>query len=202
MPSETDVINVALRMIGATAVSVRTDGSTNGNIVDDIYDDIRDGLLRSHNWNFAIKRVELAKLATEPAFQFDSAYSLPSDWLRTVSVHTNNEGVGTVLYRMELVAGVRAIVVNSEDLFMRYVSAITDTNLMTADFRTVLEATLAGALALPITSSNTMAENFTKRADGLLARAKAIDAQGAFPEIRPRGSWADGRGGQSTIWPQ
>jgi len=201
MPSETDVINVALRMIGGTAVSVRTDGSTNGNIVDDMYDDIRDNLVRSHNWNFATKRVELAELSTAPAFEFDNSYALPSDWIRTVTVHNNDGGFGTLNYRMELVAGVRAIVCSAEQLWMTYVAKVSDPNIMTSDFRLVLSTSLAAALALPVAASNTMKEQFSKDADTLLARAKAADAMGAFPQQRPAGSWRDTRGGYRTVWP-
>ena len=58
MPAETDIVNVALRKIGATAITALDDGSTNANIAQDLYDEIRDSLLRSHPWNFATKRTD------------------------------------------------------------------------------------------------------------------------------------------------
>lgn len=196
MSGETDVVNVALRRIGATRIISLTDGSKSANAADDIYTEIRDDLLRSHPWNFATKRVKLAQSSTIPTFEFDFAYPLPSDWLRTVSVHDNDAGWSTVLYRMELNAGVRSLLASRSELWLRYISRVTDTNLMALDFRITFEFKLAAALAIPLASSNTLEETMTKRADRAMARARSSDAMGSFPELRPMGSWAISRGGR------
>ena len=195
MPSDTDVANVALRLVGATAITSITDGSTNGNLLDDIYTEVRDDLLRSHPWNFATKRVQLAQISTDPTFEFDHAYALPSDWLRTISVHDNDAGHGTVLYRTEQVAGQNAIVASSDAIYLRYVHRVTDPNLMAADFRRAFELSLARDLSIPVASSNTMQAQYSAEASRVLARARSSDAMGSFPELRPRGSWASSRGG-------
>ena len=202
MPSEIEIINVALRKIGAETIDARTDGSANAEKVDDIYDEVRDALLRSHPWNFATKRQKLARLSTAPTFGFDYAYGVPSDWLRTISVHDNDAGVSTMNYRMEQVANQRCIVADAEDCYMRYVAQVTDPNLMAADFRRALIVNLAMDLALPIASSNVMMKAMTEEFGPVLAKAKSTDAMGGFPEPRPRGSWADSRGGYSTVWPR
>ena len=98
MPAVTDIVNKSLRMIGATRITSLTDGSTNANAANDIYTEVRDELLRSHPWNFATKRAKLAQSATTPTFEFDYAYPLPSDWIRTVSVHDNDPRYGTLFY--------------------------------------------------------------------------------------------------------
>ncbi|HDY86919.1 MAG TPA: hypothetical protein ENH82_02250 [bacterium] len=195
MPGETDVVNVALRRIGASRIVSLTDGSKSANAADDVYTEIRDDLLRSHRWNFATKRKKLAQSSTTPTFEFDFAYPLPSDWLRTVSVHDNDAGGGAVLYRMELNAGVRSLLASRSELWLRYVSRVTDTNLMPLDFRIAFEFKLAAALAIPLASSNTLEDTMTKKADRVTARARSADAMGSFPESRPRGSWANSRGG-------
>jgi len=195
MPGVTDVINVALRHIGQTPIVSLTDGSTSANTADDIYEELRDSLLRAHNWNFATKRVKLAQSATAPAFEFDYAYPLPSDWLRTVSVHDNDAGHGTVLYRMEQISGQNAIVTSSSALYLRYVHRVTDPNLMTADFRTTLEFALARDLAIPLAGSRTLRTDMGDEFKSAKAAARSSDAMGSFPELRPRGSWAASRGG-------
>ena len=195
MSSETDVVNVALRLIGAKTIVSLTDGSDNASVVEDIYTETRDDLLSSHPWNFAIKRVQLARISTAPAFEFDYAYALPSDWIRTVSVHDNDAGHGTVLYRSEQVAGQKAIVSSSDSVYLRYVSMVTDTNLMPPDFRRALALLLARDLSIPLTSSNTMYEQFTRESARALTRARSSDGMGSFPELRPRGSWASSRAG-------
>ena len=195
MPSETDVINVGLRHVGADIIVSLTDGTNSANIASTIYEPARDNLLASHPWNFATKRVKLAQSATEPTFEFDYAYPLPSDWIRTISVHDNDAGHGTVLYRMELINGQRSIVASSSDIWIRYVARVTDPNAMTPDFLDALSKVLARDFAIPITSSNTLYEQMSKAADRAIARARSTDAMGSFPELRPRGSWAASRGG-------
>lgn len=196
MPGVTDVINKSLRLIGASPITSLTDGSTSANAADDVYTELRDELLRSHPWNFATKRVQLAQSATTPIFEFDYGYPLPSDWLRTISVHDNDAGHGTILFRMEIVGTQRAIVTSSDAVYLRYVYQVTDTNLMTPDFRAALESALARDLSIPLASSNTLFELMSKKADRLLNQARSTDALGASPELRTRGSWAASRGGR------
>ena len=196
MSSETDVINRGLRSIGATRITSRTDGSNSANVADDIYDEVRDELLRCHPWNFATKRTQLSQSATDPEFEFDYAYPLPSDWIMTISVHNNDAGHGTVLYREEFVGSQKVIVASSDQLYLRYVYRVTDANQMSADFRTALSYAIAQALAIPLASSNTLEGTMAKRARSALLRAQSRDALGGYPELRPRGSWASSRGGR------
>lgn len=195
MPSDTDVVNVAMRLIGQSPITSLSDGTTNANTADDLYEEVRDDLLRSHPWNFATKRVQLARSSTDPTFEFDYAYVLPSDWLRTISVHDNDAGHGTVLYRTEQVGGQNCIVASSDAIYLRYVASVTDPNLMSADFRRAFALSLARDLAIPISSSNSMQDKYDSMASRALARARSSDAMGGFPELRPRGSWASARGG-------
>ena len=77
MPSETDVANVALRLVGGTRITSFTQATPNANAINDIYSEIRDTLLE-YPWNFATQRVELAKLTATPSFKFDTLMpSLP-----------------------------------------------------------------------------------------------------------------------------
>lgn len=195
MPSEVDVINVALRRIGASPIVNLGDGTPSSNTAEDIYEYDRDTLLASHPWNFATKRIKLAQSSTAPAFEFDHAYPLPSDWLRTISVHDNDAGHGTVLYRMELIGSQKAIVTSSDAVYLRYVARVTDPNAMTPDFLDALSFVVARDFSIPIASSNTLFEQMSKAADRATARARSTDAMGSFPELRPRGSWASSRGG-------
>tara|TARA_R110000803_G_scaffold141155_1_gene207640 strand:+ start:474 stop:1088 length:615 start_codon:yes stop_codon:yes gene_type:complete len=194
MSSETDVANVALRLIGQTPITNRTDGSTNGNVIDDIFDDTRDDLLRYSPWNFATSRVELARSGTIPAFEFDYAYVLPADWIRTISVHSNNAGHGSLLHRMEVIGSQRVIVCSADQVFLRYVKRETDPSLWSADFRRAMSLALARDLAVPISSSNTLQDQLSKQFERTMNRVRSADAMGGSPEARPRGSWANDRG--------
>jgi hypothetical protein len=199
MTAETDIVNVALRLIGAQPITSLSDGTKSANAADDIYTELLDDVLRTHNWNFATKRQKLARSSTAPAFEFDYAYAVPSDWLKTVSVHDNDAGTGTLFYREELVADQRVICTSASEVYLRYIGRVTDPNLMPADFRRVFQTALARDLAVPVASSNTLADLMARDHRRALARARSGDAMGSFPEQRPRGSWASSRGGR---WPR
>lgn len=192
MASETDIANVALRLVGGTRITSLTQGTPNANAVQDLYDHTRDRLLE-YPWNFATKRVQLAESATAPAFGYDNAFTLPSDWMFTISVHDNDEGVGTVDYREEQVGNQVVLSTDVESVYIVYTYKEIDTNIMTPAFRQALASALARDLAITIANSNTLEEQLGKRAIKDLARAKSLDAMGSFPEPRPRGSWANSR---------
>lgn len=198
MASETDIANQAMRLLKAGRITSLVDGSTNANAANDVFKEVRDSLLRSHNWNFAQKWAKLAKSSTEPIFEFDNAFALPADWVRTVSVHDNDAGVSPPpLYREGEVAGQGVILSSADELWMRYVYKVTDPNRMSPDFRTAFAYALA--LAVPGVSNLSAAreDRLDARAESKLRKAKHSDAVGSSPEKRPVGSWITARGG----WP-
>ena len=194
MPSETDIANVALRLVGGTRITSFTQATPNANAVNDIYSEIRDNMLE-FPWNFATQRVELAQLTTTPSFGYDYAYALPSDWLYTISVHDNDGGYGTIDYREEQVASQKVIATDHSSVYLTYVKREIDPNLMPASFRMALASALARNLAITLANSNVLEDQLASRAEKDLAKAKSIDAMGSFPEPRPRGTWASSRNG-------
>ena len=202
MASDTDIVNRAMQLLKAKRITSLTDGSDGANAANDVFTEVRDDLLRSHNWNFATRRQKLAKSSTAPTFEFDNAYPLPADWLRTVSVHGNDAGAGTLLSREEEVDDQGSIVTSSDELWIRYVYRVTDPNRMAADFRTAFAFALA--LAIPGVSNLSAAreEKLEGRAESRLRKAKHSDAVGSMPERRPPGSWVTSRGGfPGRAWP-
>lgn len=197
MPTATEVINQALRFLGSTRITSIGDQSKNANVASDIYEQVRDDLLASHPWNFASDRVELARDAAAPAYGFQYKFALPADWLRTVSVHNNDAGHGT-LYNKEESGFVLA---DAERVWMRYVKRITDANAMTASFRRAWASALARDMALPLTNSNTLQASMEKQAMRDLLKARSIDAMQGTADQRPLGSWIAGRFGSRMGWP-
>jgi hypothetical protein len=192
MASETSIANVALRLVGGTRITSLTQGTPNANAVQDLYIHVRDELLE-YPWNFATKRVQLAKSTTAPTFGYDNAFALPSDWLYTISAHDNDEGVGTIDFRHEQVASQNVISSDVDKVYLIYTYKEIDPNLMTPGFRKALASALARDLAITVANSNILEDQLSKRATKDLARAKSQDAMGSFPEPRPRGSWANSR---------
>lgn len=197
MASEVSICNSALINIGATTITSLTQGIKNANACNEQYFKLRDQLLRAHNWNFAIKRIKLGQLSATPVTEFDFQYALPSDWLRTIQVHDNDAGLGRIKYKIE--GG--NILSDATNIYLRYVSRITDPNKMPADFQEVLGWRLAMALTIKIAGSNTRFKLAQEEFNNQLRQAKSTDALEDFPEEAPEGSWLDARhgGGGSGI---
>lgn len=84
MASKIEIINHALALIGGSRITSLSELTQEATIMSTVYETVRDELLRSHNWNFAIKRASLAKLSETPAFEFKAYFQLPADCLRVI----------------------------------------------------------------------------------------------------------------------
>ncbi len=195
MPSKVDVANRALRMVGATRITSFTQGTPSANAVNDIYDEVLKELLASAEWKFAKKRSNLARSSTAPVYEYDYAYAFPSDWLRTVDVHNNDNGTGNFKYREAQVGSQNVLETNEEQVYLTYVYFEQDPNLMTPTFRTALSTALGRDLAVPLSESGTLQTRLESRATRSLFKAMSVDAIGSTPKSRPMGSWATARYG-------
>lgn len=95
MPSETDIANQALIMVGAQPINSLNDTSNQALSCKVLYYPARDGLLREIPWNFARTQVALNQLANVPLnldllpnnhgpgyIQYTGAFAVPKDFLR------------------------------------------------------------------------------------------------------------------------
>ena len=203
MPSETDIVNRALRRVSGTRITSLTDGSANANIASDVYEQVFHDMLRGHAWKFATKLTKLARLSAVPTYEFDFAYALPADWLRTVAVHDNDAGSSVVIYREAEIADVGTLLASAEDIWLRYVYKVTDINRAPEDFHTALAMALAEEFAIPVANSNTIYDKAVIAASKALRKAKSADSMGTPADPRTAGSWATSRGSwPSTRWPR
>ncbi len=203
MASDTNIANRAMRLLKAGRIASLDDGSKNANVAIDVYDEVRDDLLRAHKWNFNKRLVLLARLSTAPAFGFDYAYALPSDWIRTYSLHDNDAGTGSVPFEEAEVDGVGALLCSVETAYLKYGYALTDPNRMTPDFRTAFAHSLAVNMPGIPNISAAAWERLEDQSTKKLNRAKSTDALGQPPERRPAGSWATSRQSWPSIrWPR
>ncbi|MCK5609078.1 hypothetical protein KAR91_44800 [Candidatus Pacearchaeota archaeon] len=194
MVDKVDVANRSLRLVGGARIASFTDGSKNANVVRDVYDELLAGEL-AFPWGFAKTRQKLAKNSIAPGFGFDFAYSLPSDWIFTVSVHDNDAGFGTIIYKEEQINNKNVLVSNSDAIYLRYTKLETDVNRWTSSFTTGIVYLLAGEVAVGVSGSETLADKRAAQGRRFINRARGVSAQGSTPEPRNRGSWVNSRKG-------
>ena len=86
MASSVEIANSALTKLGEGRITSLTDNVKAAREINAIFTLRRDKLLRTFNWNFAMKRESLSALADGPTWGYTYAYRLPSDCLRMVQV--------------------------------------------------------------------------------------------------------------------
>lgn len=186
--SETSICNMALTRIGHDFISSLTESTKAGRLCNLHYEPTRDALLRSHPWNFAVRRALLAQIADTPSFEYAYAYALPNDFLRIV--RTEGEAYGDdVDYRIEGKLGStnRVMVTNEGTVRIEYIARITDPTAFDDAFVDVLAQRLAAEMCIALTDNANMAGNHWKVYADKLREARNMDAQ----EGRPRGIEAD-----------
>lgn len=184
--SETDLFNDALGMIGQTPIRVAGDGSVASNRCLTFYHPLRKGLLRSHRWNFAERRVQLAQLSTAPTFAYAYAYQLPAKCVRVWEY--NGAGVQTtgfvdyyslgMRYQPMFKVEGRSLASNDSQAFIVYSEDVNNPSLWDALFYQVIVTWLASKLAASIPKNDTKADALMKQAvNVLLPMALAADGQ-------------------------
>lgn len=190
MTSEVAICNAALAKVSNNRITSLTEGSTAGNLCNEMYERVRDRLLRQHIWNFNKKRLKLAQLATAPTFGWTYAYQLPADWARNIEIHADSSGrTQTFDYEVEG----RAILADHEDVYLVYGAKITDPNEFDEMFREALALAMAVELAVPLAKSATLRDRMDQAFKDYTLSAQAMDGQDDPPTKLTEPGWADVR---------
>lgn len=167
MATPVSICSNALLKLGARTISSFTDGTDMSTLCSNIYPEARDSLLRSHIWNFAVKRVELAADATAPAFGYANQHTLPGDFLRLVEVVDETD------YKLEG----RKILCESTPVQTKYIYRNDDTATYDSLFVELLTQKMVAELAYSVTRSDSKAQTEMQKFAAMLKQAKGIDAQ-------------------------
>jgi len=174
MASVISLCNSALNLLGASTISALTDDSKNARICNQRYEPVRNRVFRGHAWNCLHKRVQLAQDSTAPVVEYTYAYTLPSDCLRVLKIHTGTaDSINSEIdYKVEQ----RKIVTNEGTIYLVYIALVTDPNEYDVYLQESISHQLAADIAYSLTSNATLAKNYMQRADERLKEARFIDA--------------------------
>lgn len=180
MATAVSICSNALIMLGENPINSFTEAASPGGldrarIADNLWESVRDSLLRSHPWNCAIKRVTLSPEATTPEFGFTYRYILPSDWLRNVEIN------GVMADDVDYMVEGRRILIDESALKLRYVYRNADPTTWDAMLVKAAELAMASEMAYPITQSSAKEEMMERRFERYMARARAVDGQSESP---------------------
>lgn len=226
MASEVDICNLALGHLGdnATVSSISPpEGSAQAEHCARFYPIARDALLEMHNWNFTMRRVNLAEVEnTWPEWQH--AYALPGDSINIISVmppdayndystkfvptdtpnfaHNYSPMITAGRYvpqpfSVEIQAdGNHVLYTDQEKAMLRYTAYVTDTTSYSPLFVMTLSWQLAAMLAGPIIkgdAGSAEAKRCTQMAMGYLSQAEVADSNQRRNTIEHIVPWTSGR---------
>lgn len=174
------VMNMALDYLRQQNITAVTDDTAEAKWLGRNYAVVRDGLLRAHPWNFAIKRASIAADATNPSFGWDYAYTPPSDWLKILPLTYLGQRNGQPIpYEME---GNKILTNWEAPLLVRYVARVTDEGAWDVLFADALAVTLAYRMAHWMTGKQSLMQALGAQLQQTLAVARLNDALEGTPE--------------------
>lgn len=151
--SAVQICNLALMKVGDVSISALTDSSKEARACNVFYPAMRDELLQSHPWNFALKRADIsAQVTTTPAFEWDYAYTLPTNPLCLRVWELYGSEAEWVVEDGELLTN------QEEDIFVRYIAQITDTGKFSPAFCNCLAQRLGAELATKLADDKKLRE--------------------------------------------
>lgn len=162
------------------------------------YPQKRRATLRSHPWNFAIKRIQLTPSSTEtPDFGYTHAYILPSDWIRYMGRYEDTGNLSPADsndYEIEngqyLFDGADATSINLRYIFDKETVADFD-----ALFVDLLVVELAIAMAPKFSGTENRLKVLAEMRIEIQGEARAIDGQERPPRRKQRSKWIQKRRG-------
>lgn len=165
----------ALIKIGANPITSFDDGTVESDIAGALYGPVRDTVLSSYPWSFAVKQAPLNQLQQAPVADYAYAYQLPNDVLRVISIGEASRGRGAH-YRI----AADSIHTDITNASMTYIFR-PEEETFPPFFDDVLITRLAAEFCLPVTEQITRANSLFSHAENTFKAAKQIDGQQESP---------------------
>lgn len=181
--TEVTICNSALIKLGAERINSLSETNKRARLCNEQYSKLRDEVLRSHPWNFAIKRVALASTGVKPLFDYDYEFTIPTDVLRIISLHDK-----TIKWRIE--AG-RKLLSDSSEVNIEYIAQVTAAAEFDTYFAEALALRLASDLAYPLVQSLNLQNSMLQRYELHMKNARSLDAQEGTPSDLIDDTWVE-----------
>ena len=147
--SAVQICNMALAKIGNYSITSLDDATKEARACKVFYPFLRNEMLQSHPWNFAMSRADIsAALTTTPAFQWDYAYTLPADCLRVWELYGSTA---------EWVCEDWQLLTNQDaEIYIRYIKLIETTGRYSPAFDSCLATRVGAELATKLADDKKM----------------------------------------------
>ena len=141
--SAVQICNLGLLKFGDITIVSLTEDTREGRACAILYPQMRDLMLSTHPWNFAMKRADIsADLVTTPAFQWDYAYTLPVDCLQVWELYGS-----TAEWQIEN----GTLLTNQEtEIYIRYLKTFETTGTFSPSFVNCLALRIGAEMSAKI----------------------------------------------------
>jgi hypothetical protein len=147
MASKISICSNAGLLLGQDPISDLSETSDKATLAFNLYDYVRDSVIRANNWACCIKRVVLSPDTAEPVFgSYAYQYTLPGDWLKVLSITSDQTVIDHVIEGQKILANVSTV-------NLRYVFRNVDEASYDAGLVDVMTAAMAAAICQATTSS-------------------------------------------------
>lgn len=183
--SKTSIGNRALSKLGQPRVSnVDTEDVKAARVIREMWDHVRDAMLQSYSWNFAVKRATLAPADGEPEWGWDYHYTLPVDCLAIIEIKDDPD------YTVE---NGKILTDEGDALYIRYIYKVTDVTKFSPLFCEALATQLAYEACEELTQSNTKKNILFSELSIIIDRAFSADAIENPAQAIPESDWITAR---------
>ena len=192
--TKTELANVALAILGEMRITEISESSPQAERCRQMWDITRDAVLRRREWNFAVTRKTLTRLADAPIFEWTYAYQLPADYIRAIKLNEAHAGTSQTTWDIEG----DVLMTNEEEANLVYIYRNVTVSEWDPAFNKAFATSLAAAIAPSLTASMSMADNLEAKAERSIVKAGGSN----LAEDRPRAilahhdsEWLKARGG-------
>lgn len=162
MSSPVSICNQALSWLGGNQI-VDLDGpQTESRLCKTNYAPLRQSLLETGNFSFAVKRIVLGTmLADSPEWGYSNAFLLPSDCISVLGAYRSTATSGHNLgdYSVDWEQFGREIHTDEAVVYLEYAADVEATNKYTPLFEQAFAARIAADICMPLTKSRTLSRD-------------------------------------------
>lgn len=201
MSERADLCNIALGILGESAITSIDDDSEKAEILKVNYNIARDATLEAHEWSFAIKQFVPNRLSNSPEWMYGSQFQVPADILRVLAVErmptAASEAYDSVRSsRARTRANVdhevqgRLILCDEEHIFCTGIRRVEEEGSFSNLFCHALAAKLAMLICFRLTESSTKFDRAVGLYAGFMKEAKSRDGMQSSTRRLVRNAYA------------
>ena len=162
----------ASMLIGGDPIASFTDGTTESDLADAVYEDIVRAALTSSRWNFATKQFELNRLVATPVGRWDAAYQVPSDSLMINAVTVQDLPINYDIYEDQIFNNAAS----TDSVIADYIYRASEAT-WAPYFTLGVEFSLASVFALSLARDASLSSVMDQQANVQLIKARRLDSQ-------------------------